>query len=243
MHVFLGIRAFIFYAGFTLSVIFISLTGIVLLSYTSYRLRSKYMVQWNRFIMFWLRVTCGVKVDIIGRENLPEEAFVALSKHQSQWETYFLQYFLWPVSIVLKRELLKMPFFGWGLKLTDPIAIDRGSPKLALKQTLQQGKDRLLKGVSVLIFPEGTRTEPGTKSKYARGGANIAIAAGAPIVPIALNAGEFWPADKYLKFPGTITVKIGKPIATNEGSDSRVITEQAQQWIEEEVEKMSKRLV
>lgn len=232
-------RSLLFYVGFALSLIWFSTTGILLFSFFPHRIRSNYALCWNRFIIFWLHVTCGLKVTVVGKENLPATPYVALAKHQSSWETYFLQYFLAPVSIVLKRELLKLPFFGWGLSLTDPIPIDRGSPKQALKQTLAQGKARIGQGISVLVFPEGTRTNAGKEAKYARGGANIAVVSQVPAVPIAHNGGEYWPSGGFLKFPGTITVKIGKPISSVEHG-SREITEQAKVWIEAEVEKMDK---
>jgi 1-acyl-sn-glycerol-3-phosphate acyltransferase len=222
-----------------LSIVFFSSTGILFFSFLPYRIRSNYILLWNRFSVLWGTWTCGVRFEVIGLENLPDTAYVALSKHQSQWETFFLQYYLAPVCIVLKRELLNIPFFGWGLRLTDPIAINRDNPKQALKQTLEKGQHRLETNRSVLIFPEGTRTRPGKEAKYARGGANMAVAAGVPVVPIALNAGEFWPAGRFLKFPGTITVKIGKPIFSTELT-SREITEQAKEWIETEVAKMGK---
>ena len=231
-------RASLFYLGYIVSLIWFSMTGVVFFSFMPYRITAGYIVNWNRFLIWWLKISCGLRVNVYGAENLPDQPYVALSKHQSQWETYFLQYYLAPVSIVLKHELLYLPFFGWGLKLTQPIAIDRGSPRQALKQTMEQGVQRLSAGISVLIFPEGTRVEPGVKSKYARGGTNIAIKANAPIVPIALNAGEFWPAGTLLKRPGTISVVIGEPIDSR-GRDSRELTEQVEAWIEHEVSKLS----
>jgi 1-acyl-sn-glycerol-3-phosphate acyltransferase len=233
-----GLRAFLFYFGYIISLIWFSVTAVLFFSFLPYRISSAYIVTWNRVIIAWLKITCGLRVKVYGAENLPDQPYVALSKHQSQWETYFLQYYLAPVSIVLKHELLYLPFFGWGLKFTRPIAIDRGSPRQALKQTLEQGVQRLSNGVSVLIFPEGTRVNPGIKGKYARGGTNIAIKAEAPIVPIALNAGDFWPAGTLLKRPGTISVVIGEPIDSR-GRDSRELTEQVEAWIENEVSKLS----
>ncbi len=241
MTVFLSaIRTVVFAIGFAISIIWFSTTGMLFFRFLSYPIRSRYVLCWNRFIVAWGKWVCGVRFEITGIENLPDAPYVALSKHQSPWETYFLQYYLSPVSIVLKRELLNLPFFGWGLRLTDPIAIDRGNPKQALKQTLEQGKQCLKKNISVLIFPEGTRTLPGKEAKYARGGANIAVAAEVPVVPVAHNAGEFWPTDRWIKFPGTITVAIGKPISSTE-FNSREITEQAKEWIEGQVEAMEKR--
>jgi 1-acyl-sn-glycerol-3-phosphate acyltransferase len=234
------IRLVVFYLGFALTIIWISTTGILFLGFSSYRVRTKYILLWNRYVIWSARWICGLRYEVIGAENLPDTAYVALSKHQSQWETYFLQYYLAPVAVVLKRELLNVPFFGWGLRLTNPIAIDRSSPKQALKQTQEQGKAHLEDNISVLIFPEGTRTKGSTSTKYARSGANIAIAAGVPVVPIALNAGEFWPADTLLKYPGKITVSIGKPIMSADLS-SREITEQAKTWIEDQVQVMETR--
>ena len=179
-------------------------------SWLPFKLRFNIVSSVNHLFIGWLRIICGVRYQVVGKENLPQDRpFVLLVNHQSEWETIYLQLLVKPISTVLKKELLRIPFFGWALKITRPIAIDRGSPKQALRQTLEEGIKRLSTGISVLIFPEGTRVSPGEKGKYARGGINIAIKANAPIVPIALNAGEFWPADKFLKFPGTISVVIG----------------------------------
>ena len=240
MTLFLGLRATLFYIGYLALIAWFGTTGMLFCSFLPYRVRLPYILLWNRWVIVWLRWTCGLGFEFIGLENLPQHPYVALSKHSSQWETYFLQYQLRPVSIVLKRELLKLPFFGWGLRLARPIAIDRGNPKQALRQTMEQGKAILADNVSLLIFPEGTRKNAGTETRYARGGANVAIAAGVPVVPIAHNASEFWPADTFIKYPGKITVKIGEPIPGDSG-DSRDITERARQWIESEVAQMEKR--
>lgn len=233
----LKLRATLFYSGYGVSVIWFGLTGGLLALLLRYPHGSRYIISWNRFIIWWLKVSCNLRFEVIGMENLPDRPYVALSKHQSQWETYCLQFLLRPVSVVLKKELLNVPFFGWGLRLTAPIGIDRGNPKQALRQTLELGKQRIEEGVSVLIFPEGTRIEPGKAGKYARGGANIALKAGAPIVPVAHNAGVYWPSDQFIKYPGVIKVVIGKPINTT-GQDSRLLTEQVQHWIEAEVSAM-----
>jgi 1-acyl-sn-glycerol-3-phosphate acyltransferase len=233
-----ALRSAFFYLGYGLSLVWFSLSGLLLSLLLPRNICNRYILYWNRFLIRWLAITCGLRVKVYGAENIPRRPFVALSKHQSQWETYFLQYYLAPVSIVLKQELLFLPFFGWGLKLTQPIAIDRGSPKQALRQTLEQGVQRLADGVSVLIFPEGTRVEIGNTSKFARGGTNIAIKAAAPILPIALNAGQFWPPDTFIKYPGTISVVIGKPIEAANG-DSRELTERVQLWIEKELARIS----
>jgi 1-acyl-sn-glycerol-3-phosphate acyltransferase len=240
INAFYAIRSLFFYLGYGLSLFWFSTTGILFFSFLPYKFRSNYVLLWNRFLIFWLKVCCGLGVEVLGSENIPARSYVALAKHQSQWETYFLQVFLAPISIVLKRELLNIPFFGWGLRLTDPIAIDRGSPKQALKQTLSLGKEHISNHISVLIFPEGTRTPLGEKVKFARGGANIAVASDALVLPIAHNAGEFWPHGSFIKYPGVITVKIGNPISTSTLT-SADISDLAKEWIDNEVERMAQR--
>lgn len=237
-HLFLGLRATLFYAGFAVVTIWFSTTGFFLLGFLPFHIRGRYMTLWNFCVANWLKWTCGVSYQVIGKENLPDSPYIALSNHQSQWETYFLQGYLFPICFVLKQELLSKPFFGWGLRVLDPIAIDRSNPKQAIRQTTEQGKQRLSDKISVLIFPEGTRVRPGEKRKYARSGANLAIQNNVPIVPIAHNAGQYWPADTFIKYPGTITVFIGKPIWAEE-KNSRELNEQAQQWIESKVLSLS----
>jgi 1-acyl-sn-glycerol-3-phosphate acyltransferase len=230
------LRGYLFYAGYAVITFWFPLTGL-LLSFLPYRIRGRYIIGWNYCCIWWLRLTCGVKFKVIGKENLPDGPYVALAKHQSQWETFFLQGFLFPICFVLKQELLKIPFFGWGLKLMNPIAIDRSNPRQAMRQTQEQGLQRLAEGNSVLIFPEGTRIPSGQTGKFARGGSNLAIEAKVPVVPIAHNAGQCWPADEFIKHPGTVTVVIGKPIDSS-AMDSRQLTEQVKSWIDQEVAKL-----
>jgi len=158
---------------------------------------------------------------------------VILSKHQSQWETFYLQVMKRPVVTVLKKELMNVPFFGWGLRLMQPIGIDRSNPKKALRYIQEEGQRRLQKGQSIIIFPEGTRTPPGETGTYARSGAELACRAGVPIIPVAHNAGRCWPAKKFIKYPGTIHMVIGAPIDTLNGN-SRELTERVKNWIEAE---------
>ena len=171
----------------------------------------------NKSLLFLFRVLCGVEVEIQGRENIPAGRPVVLaSNHQSEWETYLLQVTITPISTVLKKELLSIPFFGWGLRLVQPIAIDRSKRAGALKQILKQGKDRLLGGRSVLIFPEGTRTAPGEEKAFNKGAAMLACSAGAPILPLVHNAGHLWPSRTWKRYPGKITVTIGPLIETQD---------------------------
>jgi 1-acyl-sn-glycerol-3-phosphate acyltransferase len=156
---------------------------------------------------------------------------VILSKHQSAWETLAFQQIFPPQVHVLKRELLWLPFFGWGLALMSPIPIDRGRGLSALRQIARRGKRRLEQGFWVVVFPEGTRVAPGRRRKYQMGGAWLAAHAGAPVVPVAHNAGRCWPRNSFLKYPGKVTVRIGPPI-DSAGRDPGTINAEAEQWIE-----------
>jgi 1-acyl-sn-glycerol-3-phosphate acyltransferase len=197
--------------------------------------RFRYMRLWNISVVWLAWCICGVKFRLHGREHLAaltNQPCVILAKHQSQWETFYLLALFSPVTIVLKKELLKIPFFGWGLKILEPIAIDRTNPRESLRMIAEQGKARLAQGLNVLVFPEGTRIPFGEIGKYTRSGADAAIASCVPVLPLAHNAGKYWPAKKFLKLPGTIDVFIGEPIATSEKTSSRELTEQVKTWIE-----------
>ena len=189
---------------------------------------------WAHMMLFLLRLICGIRYRVIGAEHIPTAPSIILSKHQSAWETLAFQQ-IFPAQVwVLKKELLRVPFFGWGLALTSPIAIDRSSRKAALKQIVEQGKDRLKQGFWIVIFPEGTRIAPGKKGKYGIGGAWLATHTGAPVVPVAHNAGEFWGRNSFLKLPGTITVSIGEPIDPA-GMEPGDLNTRVEAWIEAEM--------
>lgn len=168
---------------------------------------------------------------MIGREKIPAGSYVMLSNHQSDWETLFLYCEFQPLCAVLKRELLRIPFFGWALWMLDPIAIDRSKRRDARQSMLTQGVQHLRDGISVLVFPEGTRGNPGQDRKYFTGGAELAIAAGTKVVPVAHNAGVYWPAHRLAKTPGVIKVIVGDPIDAT-GRDARELTDQVKTWIE-----------
>jgi 1-acyl-sn-glycerol-3-phosphate acyltransferase len=189
---------------------------------------------WARTNLRWLELTCGVHYRVVGRDNLPTRPAVVLSKHQSTWETLAFQEILPPLVWVMKRELLWIPLFGWGLALGRPIAIDRKAGRRAMEQMLSQGKQRLADGLWVVIFPEGTRMPPGQRGRYRPGGALLAVQAQVPVVPIAHNAGELWGKRRFLKYPGTITVAIGPPIETT-GRDPAAVLKQAEDWIEDTI--------
>jgi 1-acyl-sn-glycerol-3-phosphate acyltransferase len=188
-------------------------------------------------LIWLLRIICNVRMEVRGAENIPQEPCIILCKHQSAWETFALQTVFPPQVWVLKRELLWLPFFGWGLALTSPIAINRSNGKDAMRQLLKQGKERLRDGFCVVVFPEGTRMPFGRRGKYKIGGAMLAASSGAPVVPVAHNAGKHWGRNSFLKYPGTIVMSIGKPVVTA-GLKADEINRQVEDWIEAEVERL-----
>jgi 1-acyl-sn-glycerol-3-phosphate acyltransferase len=199
--------------------------------------RYRFISGWARIMLWLLRVLCGIHMEVRGRENIPKEPCIVLCKHQSAWETIALQEVFPPQVWVLKRELLWVPFFGWGLAMTSPIAIDRSSGKEAIKQLLKQGKDRLARGFCVVIFPEGTRIPYGQRGKYKIGGALLAASSGAPVVPVAHNAGKLWGRKAFVKHPGVITMSIGAAILPD-GLKAEEINRRVEEWIESEVARL-----
>jgi 1-acyl-sn-glycerol-3-phosphate acyltransferase len=200
--------------------------------------RYRIITTWSRLMVEAARVRCGMHYRVIGAENIPQEPCIILAKHQSAWETLAFQVIFPPQVWVVKRELLWVPFFGWGLAMLSPIAIDRSAGARALRQTLDQGRDRLGQGFSIVMFPEGTRTAPGARGTYHPGGAWLAVKTAAPVLPVAHNAGEFWRRNAFLKYPGVITISIGTPIVSADGDADR-LNEQVEHWIESEMQRIS----
>lgn len=193
------------------------------------------MSSWGKFVVWWLKITCRIRYQIQGVENIPKQPVIILCKHQSAWETFALQVFFPMQAWVLKRELLWIPFFGWALASMKPIAIDRKQPRKALQKILKLGQQRLANHIWVVIFPEGTRVAPGEKKPYAISGALLATKTHCPILPVAHNAGHYWPKQGFIKYPGTIQVSIGTLIDP-QGKKANEINELAEKWIENEVD-------
>ena len=177
------------------------------------------------------RVICGVRWRVEGEENIPGQACVVASNHQSAWETLFLQMLISPQSTVLKKELFMIPFFGWALKRLNPIAIDRKDRRSAMQQVKEKGKARLDDNYWVMIFPEGTRLPWPQIGTLTRGTATLAKYAEVPILPIVHNAGRFWPSFSWKKTPGEIVVRIGQPMPTNI-RDVNELTSDLQEWMQ-----------
>jgi len=224
------LRSTLFYLGiYSFLIVIVGLSPIFLL--TPYKWRYFYMTRWGRFVIWWLKLTCNLGFTIEGRENIPDHNAIIMAKHQSAWETIAMQQVFSAQTWVLKRELLWLPVFGWGLALMRPVAIDRKAGKKALKQVIQQGTERLKQGLNLIVFPEGTRTAPGERKRYAIGGAMLADKSGYPVLPVCHNAGEFWGKGQFLKHPGTITLVIGESIDPK-GMRANELNEKVEEWIE-----------
>ena len=197
---------------------------------------------WGRTNLWLMRVICGLKYRIRGADNLPRDAAIIMSKHQSSWETISLKGLLRKEqSWILKRELMWVPIFGWALASVPTIAINRKAGRQALKQVIRQGTELLDGGRLVVVFPEGTRTAPGEKRKYGIGGAMLAEKSGYPVVPIAHNAGVFWKRRGLKKHPGSIDVVVGAPIETK-GRKAGEINDMVESWIEARVAELPSRI-
>ncbi len=216
---------------FTIISVLLKPLPFILMSYT--------LRLYAHFVLMSLKLTCGVKYQFHGQENIPDSPVIIFSKHQSTWEGYAIQTIFIKICFVAKRELFWIPFFGWALAAMKPIAIDRRSGKQAIQQIIEQGRKRLADNISIVIFPEGTRTAPDKPGRYKIGGAVLAAETGYPVIPIAHNAGECWPRGGFFKTPGTIQVRIGPPISTH-GRTADEILHDAKQWIEAQMPEISK---
>lgn len=230
------LRPLIFYIGlFPVTVIFSLISGLIL----PLEIRKRYFVvtRWSKFALWWLRISCGLSAKVSGLDNIPNEPCVIFCKHQSAWETMALQFIFPPHVQVVKRELLYVPFFGWGLASLNPIAIDRSAGAKALRQVLRTGSERIAQGWSVLLFPEGTRTNPGAEVEYAPSAAALASRAKCPMVPVAHNAGVYWSRNALAKHAGEIELRIGPAIDCN-GRSAGEVTTIARDWIEAQCAQM-----
>jgi 1-acyl-sn-glycerol-3-phosphate acyltransferase len=197
---------------------------------------------WCQVNLIGAQWICGIRHEAIGVANIPAGpgvgGHVVMSKHSSTWETLALTLYFPPLAYVAKKELLALPFFGWGFALASPITIDRKAGTNAMQQIATQGRERFRQGFWIAIYPEGTRIRAGTRTKYKTGGARLAIELGVPIVPVAHNAGWLWPKGVFGKRPGTVTISFGPPISPA-GKDAQALTAEVERWIEGEVARLS----
>jgi len=197
-----------------------------------------YTIVWLRMSIWGARVICGVRANVQGMENLPDSAVVLLPKHQSTWETFaFPGLMPHPLSYVFKRELLYIPFFGWAMARLDMIHIDRSRRAEAWNRVAEQGRRFMATGHWVIMFPEGTRAPRGGRGTYKAGGTRLAIATGAPVVPIAVTSARCWPRKSFVLTPGTIDVSIGKPIPSA-GRQPDELMREVETWIEAEMRRL-----
>ncbi|HEX5343978.1 MAG TPA: lysophospholipid acyltransferase family protein [Duganella sp.] len=237
-HPVLFLRSLIFTVVMVVSTVLWSLVCFVAAP-LPYRQRFYITSRWNVFMIWCLKVICGIRYEIRGMDNLPDAPAILLSKHQSAWETIFLLPMMpRPLVFVFKKEILYIPFFGWAMALLRMIPIDRKQGKNAFKDVVRHGKRRLAQGLWIIMFPEGTRIPVGKAGKYKSGGTRLAIETGAVVVPIAHNSGECWPKNSFIKRPGLVTVSIGKPISS-EGQTPDGMMQQVENWIESEMRVIS----
>ncbi|MBM3356325.1 MAG: 1-acyl-sn-glycerol-3-phosphate acyltransferase [Betaproteobacteria bacterium] len=199
--------------------------------------RYRVVTAWSRLMVASATRLCGIRYRVLGAERLPRPPFIVLAKHQSAWETLVFQVILPPQVWVIKRGLLWIPFFGWGLAMLSPIAIDRGAGRRALRQMLEQGRERLAQGFCIVIFPEGTRVPPGARGQYQPGGAWLAVKTATTVVPVAHNAGEVWQRRALFRRPGLVTVSIGPPIEPA-GLEPEELNRKVEDWIEGEMQRI-----
>ena len=224
------LRSILFYFLMVIVTIIFTIIGIIILP-LNFPLRFKIMSRWSAFNLWTLKILCGLKHEVGGLENIPQSPAIIMCKHQSAWETLVLQ-LIFPAQVwILKRELLWIPIYGWALASMQPIAIDRSASMRSIKQIVKQGMERLEAGLWVVIFPEGTRTAPGERRKYQSGGGLLAVKSQYPIVPVAHNAGSFWPRKSLSKRPGTIQMVIG-PAIYADAKSAEDVTKEVEDWIE-----------
>jgi len=223
-------RSLWFYLGLFISLLVyvpVTLPGLLL----PYPQRYRLLTCWAQGMLWWLKITCQLTYQVTGVENLPTTPAIILSKHQSAWETIAFARLFPMQTWVLKRELLWLPLFGWALATLRPIAIKRQDSRRSLHQLVEQGKQRLASGLWVVIFPEGTRVAVGARQRYQSGGAWLGISSGVPIVPVAHNAGVFWPRQGFIKHPGTIQVVVG-PVIDPRHKTAKEVNLLVEEWIE-----------
>ncbi len=227
------LRSLLFYIGQIISTILIAPIGIIAFP-LDFKKRYYLITRWAVFNLWWLKICCNVTYEIKGKDNIPGKPCIVMSKHQSAFETLALQQIFIPQVWILKKELLQIPIYGWGLASMQPIAINRDSTIKSFRQIADQGCERLQKGYWVIIFPEGTRVAPNKKKKYLPGGGMLAEKSGAQVVPVAHNAGRLWSRNSMIKKPGLITIKIG-PVIESENKSAKERTDEEENWIEKEV--------
>lgn len=233
----MSLRSLLFTVGYAVLSIGFSIVIIVLSPVIPQKRLYFFYAGWCKLVVSWAKLICGIRYEVFGKENIPQHPVVILSNHQSTWETIFLYHLFRPAVPILKKELLDIPLWGWALRLQKPIAIDRSKPREASKSIFLQGSERLQAGLSIFVFPEGTRSKPGRLERFSRGGAQLAAATGAPVLPVLHNAGNCWPAGTWHKKAGTIRLIIGPPIEST-GKTSKELVAEYDSWADQQLESL-----
>lgn len=237
------VRSLLYFLAMVISVIIFGLTIALLGRFIRGDFSDVVATNWGKFNLWLQRLICGLRYEIQGLENLPtSDPVIIMSKHQSAWETISLRGIFRPQqSWVLKKELMQLPIFGWALGFAKSIPIDRAAGRRAIIEVVKQGIKRLEEGRYVIIFPEGTRTDPGQRRKYGMGGGVLAERSGVPVIPVAHNAGVLWRRRGVKKYPGTIQVVIG-PAIPSRGKKASQIMREVEDWIEARQEELPKNI-
>ncbi len=231
------LRSLLFQFYFFASVVIASMS-IFLMWPFPFAVRSAIARNWGKSMLWVGRIVCGLDYVIEGRENIPAEPSVIMIKHTTVFETYAQLAIFPPQTWVVKRELQWIPLFGWGLAAMRPIAIDRGAGHTAMARVIEQGRERLARGIWITIFPEGTRVPAGQTKKFGVSGAALAREVGCLIVPVAHNAGDLWPRRGLIKKPGLIRFCIGPPVDAA-GRPPKETNRIVQDWIETKMHEIS----
>jgi 1-acyl-sn-glycerol-3-phosphate acyltransferase len=233
----LFLKSLLFFIGSFIVLVVVAIGSFFTLP-LSYNNRYAWISKWAKFNIWWLRISCNLKTNIIGKQNIPKSTSVIISNHQSAWDVFIFQTIFPPQTWVLKKELLFIPIFGWGLAMLRPVTINRKEKLKAIKKVIKQGSAIIKKGIFLIIFPEGTRRPYGKLGKYQNGGVSIAKKAKCGITPIYHNSGKFWPNGKFIKKPGTITLVIGKTIIVDNQSPTE-LNAQIIKWTEQQQQKFN----
>ncbi len=234
----LFLRSILYFLG-SITVVTVLVAIALIVFFTPLKVRYAILSKWAAFCMWWLKITLNIQLNVIGKENIPNQACVIISNHQSTWETLAFQNIFPHQTWVLKQELQWIPVFGWGLSLLKPIIINRGEKLKALKKIIKQGADRIKEGIFVVIFPEGTRQPYGQLGEYQKGGVSIAKKTNCDILPVYHNAGKVWPKGSFIKHPGVVTVVIGKPINVA-GKSATELTKEIRDWTQAQSQSVNK---
>ena len=223
------IRSFIFNIVFYISLIWASLSIILLYPFISTKSLQLIASKWVNTVLLTLKSLCGVTWSITGKENIPDSPCIFVSNHQGQWESFYLQTLSIPSSSIIKKELLYIPFFGWALACLKPIHLRRSKKYLSMKKVIKDGSKKLKKGTSLIIFPEGTRNDPKNGlSSFSNSCGLLSVNNNIPIIPVCHNSGLFWKNKKFIKDSGIVKIIIGNPIYANSPKEA---TNKAYKWI------------